>query len=114
MSEIDSSQESLLENLSDDSTINSLWRTFRAFEHEVVRASEACSICSDLGFEGHLRPDTQSQEGLYLKESFAKLVHRSMYCWFCRFLCRIVACDCRLKETFFYQLILQLLQPHLQ
>jgi hypothetical protein len=63
-----------------------------------VRASEACSICSDLGFEGHLRPDTQSQEGLYLKESFAKLVHRSMYCWFCRFLCRIVACDCRLKD----------------
>jgi len=94
MSEIvenDGSRKELLRNRLDGSTIGYLWNTFRAFEHEVVRANEVCLICSDTRFQDDLSPGTQSQEDPVLKQNFAEVLHRSRYCWLCRFLCRIVA-----------------------
>lgn len=88
---IDGSRNDLLGSPLGDSTIGYLWNTFRAFEHEVVRANEVCSICSGTGFQERLRSGTQFQEDQILKQSFAEVLHRSGFCWFCRFLCRVVA-----------------------
>ena len=91
MSENDNLREDVSEILLADSTIEYLWRTLRVFEYEVVHADEVCSICTDTRFEVQLRLGTRSEYGLILNQSFAEILHRSMYCWLCRFLCRIVA-----------------------
>ena len=73
IAESDDSQEDVLENPLDDTAIGYLWNTLRAFEHEVVRANEVCSICSDGRFLEHLRTGTQLQEYPTLKKSFAEV-----------------------------------------
>ena len=101
MSEIvenDDSRENFLKNPLDDTAIRYLWNTLRAFEHEVVRANEVCSICSDSRVQEHLRAGTQLQEDPILRQRFAEVLHRSSYCWFCRFLCRIVAHVCHQQD----------------
>ena len=66
MSENDNLREDVSEILLADSTIEYLWRTLRVFEHEVVRADEVCSICTDTRFEVLLRLGTRSEEDLIL------------------------------------------------
>jgi hypothetical protein len=85
------SREDLLESPFDDSIIDYLWYTLSAFQHEVMRANEVCDICSDIRFQEHLLPGSQAQVDPILRQSFAEILHRSRYCWFCRFLCRIMA-----------------------
>ena len=75
----------------DDSTVKLLWQMLRAIEHEVVHAAELCSICSATVFQDHLLLSLQSPSGSCFRQNFAEICHRSRYCWFCRFLCRVVA-----------------------
>lgn len=56
-----------------------------------VHAAELCSICSATVFQDHLLLSLQSPSGSCFRQNFAEIFHRSGYCWFCRFLCRVVA-----------------------
>ena len=78
-------------NVLDDSTVKLLWQMFRAIEHEVVHAAELCSICSATVFQDHLLLSFLSPSGSCFRQNFAEIFQRSRYCWFCRFLCRVVA-----------------------
>ena len=79
------------EDVLDDSTVKLLWQMFRAIEHEVVHADELCSICSAAVFQERLLLSLQPPSVSCFTQIFAEIFHRSSYCWFCRFLCRVVA-----------------------
>ena len=71
---------------------------FRAIEHEVVHADQLCSICSAIVSEDRQLVGFQSRSVSYFSQNFADIVHRSTYCWFCHFLCRVVARACHQKH----------------
>ena len=78
-------------NFLNDSTVKCLQPMFRAVEHEVVYAEELCSICSSNVSQDRLILSLQSTSDTCFSQKLAEVFHRSRYCWFCRFLCRLVA-----------------------
>ena len=85
-------------NSLDDSSVKLLWQMFRAIEHEVVHGNELCSICSATVFQDRQPLGLQSPSISCFEQNFAEIFHRSTYCWFCRFLCRVVARACLQKH----------------
>ena len=75
----------------DDSSAKLMWEMFRAVEHEVEHADGLCSICSAVVYRDHLLLSLQSSGDPYSRQNFAEIFNRSRFCWFCRFLCRVVA-----------------------
>ena len=82
----------------DDSSAKLMWEMFRAVEHEVVHADGLCSTCSATVSENRQLVGLQSRPISYFSQDFADIVHQSTYCWFCRFLCRVVARTCHRKH----------------
>ena len=68
-----------------------MWEMFRVVEHEVVHADGLYSICSAVVYQHHLLLSLQSSDDPYFRQDFAEDLNRSRFCWFCRFLCRVVA-----------------------
>ena len=62
---------------------------FRSVEHEIVRDQEPCSEC--LGIQEILRWGSWASQNKCCRLSLPELIHRSDTCWFCRFLCRVMA-----------------------
>ena len=85
-------------NSLDDSTVGLLWKMFGAIEHEVVHADELCSICSATVFQDRQPFGLPSPSISCFSQNFAGIFHRSTYCWFCCFLCRVVARACLQKH----------------
>ena len=79
------------ENSLDDSSVKILWEAFRAIEYELVHANDLCSTCSGFVFQEHLLLKPRSSDNSNFTLNFAEVFNRSRFCWFCHFLCRIVA-----------------------
>ena len=77
---------------------------FRSVEYEIARDHEVCSGCS--GVRAFLEPERWASPEEYCSLTLPKLVYNSRTCWFCRFLCRVMARfldegkfkDCLLQE----------------
>ena len=80
-----------LANSFDDLSVKLLWEAFGAIEKELVHANELCSICSATVFQDRLLLSRQSSGDSCFSQNFAEIFYRTTYCWFCRFLCRVVA-----------------------
>jgi hypothetical protein len=94
--ENDEPRASLLEYPLNDRSIGSLQNSFRALEHEVVRYDETCSMCSNDKIDELLRTSAEADE--VFGRSFAEVLHCSTFCWFCRFVCRSLACSLSLEH----------------
>ena len=62
---------------------------FRSIEHEIARDHEACSGC--LGVREFLVPERWASRNEYHRFTLPALIFNSDICWFCRFLCRVMA-----------------------
>ena len=62
---------------------------FRSVEHEIARAHEACSGCS--GIREFLEPGRWTSPKGCCCLTLPLLINNSITCWFCRFLCRVMA-----------------------
>ena len=62
---------------------------FRSVEHEIARDHEACSGC--LGIRKFLEPERCAPPNDCYGLMLPVLIHNSGFCWFCRFLCRVMA-----------------------
>ena len=63
---------------------------FRSVEHEVARDNEACSF-GCLGIRKFLKPGRWTPSNEYCRLTLPLLIKNSHTCWFCRFLCRVMA-----------------------
>src|SRR2546421_187382 len=77
---------------------------FRSVEHEIARDHEACRGCFGIReFLESAQPEPTN--GCY-RFTLPDLINNSQICWFCRFLCRVLACflddekfeDCWIKQ----------------
>lgn len=62
---------------------------FRSIEHEIARDHEACSGC--LGVRESLVPERWASRNEYHRITLPALIFNSDICWFCRFICRVMA-----------------------
>ena len=75
--------------LSDDEQDLEIRNVFRSVEHEIARDHEACSGCS--GIREFLEPERCAQPNECYHFTLPTLIRSSDVCWFCRFLCRVIA-----------------------
>ena len=75
--------------LSDDEQDLEIREVFRSVEHEIARDHEACSGCS--GIRESLEPERCAPPNECCGFTLPTLIHNSGICWFCRFLCRVMA-----------------------
>ena len=62
---------------------------FRSIEHEIARDHEACSGCAEV--REFIEPGRWALPKEWCRLPVPELIHNSDTCWFCRFLCRIMA-----------------------
>ena len=83
--------------LSDDGQDLEIREVFRSVEHEIARDHEACSGCS--GVRELLEPERCAAPNECYGFTLPTLTRNSDTCWFCRFLCCVMA-RCLDKEQF--------------
>ena len=62
---------------------------FRSVEYEIARDHEACSGCSDV--REFLEPKCWVWPQRWCRLTLPVLIYNSDTCWFCRFMCRVLA-----------------------
>ena len=75
--------------LLDDEQDLGIRNVFRSVEHETAKDHEACSECS--GIREFLEPERCAAPNEYYGLILPTLIRKLDVCWFCRFLCRVIA-----------------------
>ena len=77
-----------------DDAYSTLWQASRTLEHEVVQSADY-NLCFECAKLNKIEVTTSERYGSHqteLKRSWSmQELSRNIYCWFCRFLCRICA-----------------------